>query len=482
MVFQIFEELNLIDMKYIKCLFCILPILILMAACNMQPSNKKFNGSEGEVRLIAVAPGHFHAALLQKSMLKQLNYNVQVYAPEGPELNNYLNLINSYNTREHNPTYWNLNTYTGNDFFEKMLSEKNGNVVVLAGNNQLKTDYILQSVDAGLNILADKPMAIDNASFEQLKNAFTLSAKRDVLLYDIMTERYNFINILNRVLMQDKELFGTITKGTPENPAVEMESVHHFYKIVSGTPLTRPAWYYDVEQQGEGIVDVTTHLIDIVNWKCFPEVALDYKKDIKVTDASHWATPISLDQFRLSTKVEEFPDYLHKYMKDSTLYVYANGTINYQVKDVNVSIKVVWDYQAPEGAGDIHRTVINGTKAVLLVLQGEKQEYKSKLYVKKGVQATEEEFRKNIERAINELKTIYPISLKEAYDGMLEIEISPSMDDGHEAHFSKVAEKYFNFLITREMPEWEVPNMLVKYYITTTALEMARKKEPAFKQ
>ena len=279
--------------------------------------------------------------------------------------------------------------------------------------------------------------------------------------------------------MQDKELFGNITKGTPENPAVEMESVHHFYKIVSGNPLTRPAWYYDVEQQGEGIVDVTTHLIDIVNWKCFPEVALDYKKDVKVTDASHWATPVTLEQFRRSTKAEQFPHYLTKYVKDSVLYVNANGTISYQVKGVNVGIKVVWDYQAPEGTGDTHKTIINGSKAILLVLQGKEQDYKSRLYIKKGTETTESDFRKNIERAINDLKNIYPVSLKEAYDGMLEIEISPSMDDGHEAHFSKVAEKYFNFLITREMPDWEVPNMLVKYYITTTALELAKEKDSA---
>lgn len=466
-------------MKRIKYIFCFLPVLILMTACNMQSKSKKFNGSEGEVRLITVAPAHFHAALLQKSMLKQLNYNVQVYAPNGPELNNYVDLINSYNTRENNPTYWNLKVYTGDDFFEKMLSDKSGNVVVLAGNNQLKTDYILRSVGAGLNVLADKPMAIDKTSFEQLRDAFILSAKNDVLLYDIMTERYNFINILNRVLMQDKELFGNITKGTPENPAVEMESVHHFYKIVSGNPLTRPAWYYDVEQQGEGIVDVTTHLIDIVNWKCFPEVALDYKKDVKVTDASHWATPVTLEQFRRSTKAEQFPHYLTKYVKDSVLYVNANGTISYQVKGVNVGIKVVWDYQAPEGTGDTHKTIINGSKAILLVLQGKEQDYKSRLYIKKGTETTESDFRKNIERAINDLKNIYPVSLKEAYDGMLEIEISPSMDDGHEAHFSKVAEKYFNFLITREMPDWEVPNMLVKYYITTTALELAKEKDSA---
>ncbi|MBK5720992.1 oxidoreductase [Dysgonomonas sp. Marseille-P4677] len=467
-------------MKYLRYPFCFFAVLVLITACNMQSGNKKFDGSEGEVRLITVAPGHFHAALLQKTMLKQLNYNVQVYAPNGPELDNYLALIDSYNNRENNPTYWNPKVYTGSDFLERMLSDKNGNVVVLAGNNQLKTDYILRSVGAGLNVLADKPMAIDKASFEQLKSAFILSAKNDVLLYDIMTERYSFINILSRVLMQDKAFFGTLTTGTSQSPAVEMESVHHFYKIVSGNPLSRPAWYYDVEQQGEGIVDVTTHLIDLINWKCFPEISLDYKKDIKVTSARHWATPISPEQFRRSTKITEYPEYLNKYVKDSTLYVYANGEIGYQVKGVNVGIKVIWNYEAPEGTGDTHRTVINGTKAIILVLQGEEQGYKSKLYVKKGAEASEDEFRKNITKVIDELKNIYPVSLKDAYDGMLEIEISPSMDDGHEAHFSKVAEKYFNFLITREMPEWEVPNMLVKYYITTTALELARKETPIF--
>lgn len=40
-----------------------------------------------------------------------------------------------------------------------------------------------------------------------------------------------------------------------------MTSIHSFYKEVAGKPLTRPAWYYDVTQQGEGIADVTTHLI-----------------------------------------------------------------------------------------------------------------------------------------------------------------------------------------------------------------------------
>ena len=63
--------------------------------------------------------------------------------------------------------------------------------------------------------------------------------------------------------------------GSSEDPAVTKVSVHHFSKIVSGCPLQRPAWFFDVEQQGEGIVDVTTHLVDLVQWECFPEQILN---------------------------------------------------------------------------------------------------------------------------------------------------------------------------------------------------------------
>ena len=38
------------------------------------------------------------------------------------------------------------------------------NIVVLAGNNREKTRYILESVKAGLHVLADKPMAITPAT------------------------------------------------------------------------------------------------------------------------------------------------------------------------------------------------------------------------------------------------------------------------------------------------------------------------------
>ena len=33
-------------------------------------------------------------------------------------------------------------------------------------------------------------------------------------------------------------------------------------KVVNGAPLRRPPWYYDVGVQGDGLVDVHSHLVD----------------------------------------------------------------------------------------------------------------------------------------------------------------------------------------------------------------------------
>ena len=226
---------------------------------------------------------------------------VHVYAPEGNDLQLHLDRINAFNTRNEDPTHWKEEIYTGNDYFEKMLARKKGNVVVLSGNNQKKTEYILRSLEEGFNVLADKPMVINSKGFEQLKEAFEIAKKKNLLLYDIMTERFEITTMLQRELSMIPEIFGTLEKGTPDNPAITKESVHHFYKYVSGNVLTRPAWFMDVSQQGEGIVDVTTHLVDLVQWECFPEQIIDYTKDITINTAKRWTTDMKLSEFKAIT-------------------------------------------------------------------------------------------------------------------------------------------------------------------------------------
>ena len=180
-------------------------------------------------------------------MYKRVDSTVNVFAPDGPEVKNYLVSINEYNSRKEKSTSWKEKVYIGPDYLEKMLTVKPGNVVVISGNNRMKTDYIKKCVDAGLNVLADKPMTISKAGFDELKTAFAGAGKKKVLLYDIMTSRYEMSNILQKAFSQVPELFGELQKGTLENPGMVSERVHFFYKEISGVPLTRPDWYFDVK-------------------------------------------------------------------------------------------------------------------------------------------------------------------------------------------------------------------------------------------
>lgn len=447
--------------------------LIVMAGCSSSVQNSKSNNSE--VKLITLDPGHFHAALVQKTMYPGVDPVVHVYAPKGADLQLHLDRINSYNNRTENPTTWKEEVYTGNDFMEKMLNEKKGNIIVMSGNNRKKTEYILQAIENGFNVLADKPMAIDTKNFELLKTAFASAEKNNVLLYDIMTERYEITTMLQREFSRLPEVFGQLEKGTADNPAITKESVHHFYKYVSGNVLTRPPWFMDVTQEGEGITDVTTHLVDLVQWECFPEQIINYEKDVHLSAARRWTTDMTLSQFTTVTKLNDFPDYLKKdFVNDSILKIYSNGEINYQLKDIHAKVSVIWAYKAPEGTGDTHYSIMRGTKANLVIRQGAEQKYKPILYIE-PVNKSDNSFETVLMSGLKSIQSKYPgIELVKTATGW-EITIPEKYKEGHEAHFARVTEKFLQYFKDKKLPAWEVPNMLAKYYTTTSALDLATK-------
>ncbi len=442
---------------------------IMLFANSCDTKTESMDKSQEKIRVITLDPGHFHAALLQKSMYDEIDSVVHVYAPGGSELDNHMKLVEGYNSRAESPTSWKTEIYKGDDYLEKMFSEKAGNVVIISGNNKSKSKYITMAIDSGLNVLADKPLAIDNEGFKSLEKAFSTAKDKNVLLYDIMTERYNIYYMLQREMSQDTELFGKLEKGTTDNPAVRKESVHHFYKNVSGKPLTRPAWFFDVEQEGHGLVDITTHMVDLIQWECFPDVALDYKKDIKMLSAREWPTQITSAQFIKSTKKDTYPDYLQKYVKNDVLSVLANGEMNYTIKDVHARVSITWNFEAPDGTGDTHYSQMRGTKVNLVIKQGKDQQFKPVLYID-PLKSTE----KSLQDGIARLQKKYPgVAIKKTGD-LWEVIIPEEFKVGHEDHFAEVAKKYLQYLKTGQLPAWEVPNMLSKYYTTTQALEMAR--------
>lgn len=453
---------------------------LLIAACGTQQKSQQtqenmFTGATGEVKIITLDPGHFHAALVQKFSLDQVDPTVKVYAPDGPDLEGHIARIEGFNSRVEDPTAWKLDVYRGTDFFEKMLAEKAGNVVVTSGNNAKKTEYILKSVEAGLNVLADKPMVITPEQFPMLEQAFTKASENGVLLYDIMTERYEITTMLQKELSQIPDVFGQLEVGSPDKPSITKESVHHFSKIVSGSHLIRPAWFFDVNQQGEGIVDVTTHLVDLIQWEAFPDVVLS-KSDVEILSARRWTTDMTPEMYKTVTGLDSYPDYLQKDVENNLLKVYSNGEFNYKLKGIHAKVSVIWNFEAPPGTGDTHYSIMRGTKCNVEIRQGAAENFQPTLYIEPLEDQDISAFASALDKAFNEIITVkYPgIKLVKINDKLWTVEVPAEYKVGHEAHFTQVAQKYLGFLVDGKLPEWEVPNMIVKYYTTTEALKKAK--------
>jgi hypothetical protein len=78
---------------------------------------------------------------------------------------------------------------------------------------------------------------------------------------------------------------------------------------------------------------------------------------------------------------------------------------------------------------------------------------------------------------IKEIQSMYPgIGVEKSKTGW-KITIPEKYNEGHEAHFARVTKNFLDYLKNKNMPAWEIPNMLAKYYTTTKALEVAIQKK-----
>ena len=448
-------------------------VLVAAALGSLLPA-QEVSRPMAQVRLMTLDPGHFHAALVQKEMYPGVASRVDVYAPLGPDLFEHLARISAYNRRPEKPTSWDVEVHTSGDYFERMLREHPGNVVVFSGRNRGKIDRIAASVGAGLNVLGDKPWILKTTDLPTLESTLADADRRGVVAYDIMTERFEITSILQRALVNDPAVFGAVVPGTPEEPGVYMESVHYLMKVVSGAPNIRPAWFFDTNEQGEGLNDIGTHLVDLVQWTLFPEKAIDYRADVRVLSAYRWPTMISPDQFQRVTREPRFPDSLSGAVKGGSLEYYCNTLVSYALKGVHTTLNVIWDWEPPAGSGDTHFAFYRGTRARVDVRQGAADRFRPELYVIPAADAKAAVLAAVTAR-VAALQPTYPGVAVENRGAEIHIAIPDAFRVGHEAHFAQVTANFLAYLEDRQrLPAWERPNMLAKYYVTTTGAEMSR--------
>ena len=258
-----------------------------------------------------------------------------------------------------------------------------GDVVVIAGNNRRKTEYLARAVAGRLAHARRQADGDRRGGIRALREAFALAAKQGVLLYDIMTERHEITTMLQKAFARIPPVFGELAARHRADPAVTKESVHHFSKLVSGAPIKRPAWFFDVAQQGEGLVDITTHLVDLVQWECFP--GPDPRFRARHPDSSARGAGrrcIRRRSSRRSRSCRGIPEFLRKDVQpDGNLHVVRQRRDRLSLKGVHAKVSVLWNFEAPAGAGDTHYSVMRGTSANLVIRQGADEGWQPALYI-----------------------------------------------------------------------------------------------------
>ena len=425
------------------------------------------------MKLIVAEPGHFHAALLQKEMYPGLDRRVSVYAQVGFDAMEYINRIASFNARAVNPTDWDLDIHFSADPMEELVRDHadaafgpHRDIVVFAGRNRGKIDRILQALEGGFHVLADKPWIIESSDLPKLDRALAIAAERGLVAYDIMTERYEVTSELQREFVSDASVFGELETGSAAQPAISLFSAHHIMKTVAGAPLRRPAWFFDFEVQGEGLSDVGTHLVDLAQWTAFPERALDVAADIQILEGRRWPLALTAAQIEMVTGEASHPEGID---------YYCNNSVDYILRGAHVRIEAVWNWEAPAGTGDIYTAVFHGSKASVDLRQGPTENHRPELYIVPTSAALREEVFAAVRRRVAKAQTRWPGLDAVETGGELRLTIPEEFRVGHEAHFGQVARRFFGYVRDpASMPEWERPCMMAKYFVSTKGVDAGR--------
>jgi predicted dehydrogenase len=415
-------------------------------------------------------PGHFHAALTLRERHPRVSDEIHVYAPAGSELDDFLALIDAFNRRPHRPTAWRPVAHAGDRSLERLLADRPGDAVILAGRNDRKMALLRRLHDAGLHVLADKPWLAGGESLDDLRH--TLAG--GPLAVEIMTGRHEITSLLTRKLVGDSEVFGDFESDGAGVPAIEIGSIHHLEKRVNGAPLRRPAWFFDVRVQGDGIADIPTHMVDLAQRLVAARGSRSGSASTpELRSARRWATRVPRALFERVTGEAEFPPEIGDAVTGNELLYWGNAALSFRLGGVIVALETRWDLTEPAGGGDIHRTVIRGTRAEIRVEQGAATRFGRRLSVSPRLDAGRLRFA--LERALGTWQSEHPgVGLSAAGAGW-EIRVPRELDTGHESHFPLVLAEFLSLVERGSAPAALATDTLAKYVLLAEASAEAQR-------
>jgi hypothetical protein len=433
-------------------------------------------GDEIPRHIIVLDPQHPHASAVFAQSIPGVSKTVHVYAPPGQAVTALLESLATFNHRSVNPTAWHVKSHINPDFLQAMLGEPPGNIVVIASRNDLKIQYILSCLRAGQNVLADKPWIINRKDFASLEAALNIAKEKHVAFYDGMTERFNVAYQIQRELMRDPDVFGQALTGTVSQPAVELKNLHSLVKFNDGKVIIRPPWFLDIHKQGEAIADVGTHLIDLEMWTLFPDQAINYRRDIEVLDATRSPIVLTLPQFERLTNVKAWPPFLQQSIRDNQLRYFCNNTASYTIRGIYTAISDRWEYESAGALSDSYLVLYRGTRATVRVRQSNLENYVSEIDVIPNDEEKAAAFTAALKSKLKSLSSVYPNLSFRKNGRSIRVMIPDDLRARGGSTFAQLVEQFLEYVRNpRSVPGWEQPNLLAKYYITATAVQIADK-------
>lgn len=420
-------------------------------------------------------PGHFHAALTLGERHPRVRDKIFVYGREGPELDDFLGLVEAFNRRPERPTGWRPVVRAGDHPLERLVAERPGDVVVLAGRNDRKMATMRRLHDAGLHVLADKPWLAAPDGLDDLGHVLAGGP----LAVEIMTGRHDVTSILTAKLVGEAEIFGGFVDPRAGEPAIEIASVHHLEKTVDGRPLRRPPWFFDVRVQGDGIADIPTHMVDQAQRLAVaaaPPPAADPSPALELVAARTWTTRVPRALFARVTGMPEFPLELDDLVTGSQLAYRGNAALSLRVGEIAVALDTRWELSAPAGGGDSHRSVIRGRRAEIRVEQSAATGWARRLSI---VPLREpDRVRAALARAVRAWPAPRPgLALAETAAGW-DLGVPRALDAGHERHFPLVLADFLALVEGASPPPRLAADTLAKYTLLVQASSEARRLEP----
>jgi predicted dehydrogenase len=426
--------------------------------------------------LIFLEPGHFHAVLTLRERHPLVADEVFVYvrkdADGDREAAEFVGLLDAFNRRSQRSTQWRPVVRAGPEPLTRLLEERPGDVVILAGRNDRKMALVRRLHDRGLHVLADKPWITSATALLDVRHVLSGGAR----VMEMMTGRHATTSSVAERLVGEPEIFGGFDTNADE-PAIRLTSVHHLEKSVNGAPLRRPPWFFDVRVQGDGLADIPTHLVDQAQQFLRAHGAAT-DREAELLAARRWSTPVPRALFARVTGLADFPADLREHVEGDVLAYTGNAELSFRLRGAGVHLTTRWDLTEAPGGGDAHSATVAGTAARVRLEQGPHTRFRRRLFVEPHGNGSR--LGAALQRAMTAWQPEHPGLAAVATPSGFEIEVPAGPGTGHEGQFPLVLDEFLRTIDGgARWPDERAANTLAKYELLARATSLAdRLRDP----